>query len=238
MSAKDISFLPDGYLERKARRRSNAICGSLMVVVLGVVGFTWWRNDASLHQVQAEHSAKQQQRQDASKKIELARMTSARSQVVDRQAELTASLLEKVPRSNVLAEITGSLPENVSLLDFSLESKVHPPATPAPAPVAAPGATSPGAKETAAADSLYPKVYDVTVKMTGIAYNDTQVAQLIARLGRSKLFIDVNLVVSDEYGTSEPKMRKFQIEMTLNPAANLTRDSNQPRSETVSLSRN
>lgn len=238
MSAKDISFLPDGYLARKARRRSNMICGSLMLVVLGVVGFTWWRNDASLHQLEQEHSAKQQQHQDSAKKIEMARLTAAKSQVVDRQAELTASLLEKVPRSNVLAEITGSLPESVSLLDFSLESKVHPTATPTAAAAAAAKAAAASAKETAEADPLNPKVYDVTVKMTGLAYNDTQVAQLIARLGRSKLFVDVNLVVSDEYGQSEPKMRKFQIEMTINPAANLTRDTNKMRSETVSLPRN
>jgi hypothetical protein len=237
MSAKDISFLPDGYLERKARHRSNMICGSLMLVVLGVVGFTWWRNDASLHQLEQEHSAKQQQHQESAKKIELARSTAAKSQVVDRQAELTASLLEKVPRSNVLAEITGALPESVSLLDFGLESKLHPTATPTAGAAAAAAAAS-SAKEPATADPLNPKVYDVTVKMTGIAYNDTQVAQLIARLGRSKLFVDVNLVVSDEYGTSEPKMRKFQIEMTINPAANLTRDENKVRSETVSLPRN
>ena len=40
------------------------------------------------------------------------------------QAELTASLLEKVPRSFILAEITNGMPGGVSLLDFQLEARV------------------------------------------------------------------------------------------------------------------
>jgi hypothetical protein len=31
----ELSFLPDDYLERKARRRANALCASLSVIVMG-----------------------------------------------------------------------------------------------------------------------------------------------------------------------------------------------------------
>ncbi len=37
--------------------------------------------------------------------------------------ELAATLLEKVPRSNLLAEFTNSLPPGVSLIDLALESR-------------------------------------------------------------------------------------------------------------------
>jgi len=67
------------------------------------------------------------------------------------------------------------------------------------------------------------KVYDVNMKITGVAPNDGQVAQFIAKLDRSTMFQDVNLVFTDEFKESERdvKLRKFQIEMTLNPAAKI-----------------
>jgi Tfp pilus assembly protein PilN len=232
MSAQDISFLPDGYLERKRRRRSNIICGSLLAAVLGGIGLTWQLTSRSVKQVEAEHAAVEHDYAEAAKKIDEVRAMQKQQQTVARQAELTAALLEKVPRSFILAEITRSLPESTSLLEFGLESKLH--AT--PGATGASAAAKPDAKAASTADLIpAPKTYDVTVKVTGIAFNDTQVAQLIARLGRSKLFRDVNLVVTDEYGTSEPKLRKFQVEMTLNPQANVTAEGNQVRSQTVSL---
>ena len=37
-SPNQLSFLPDDYLERKAARRTNAICAVLFLVVIGGVG--------------------------------------------------------------------------------------------------------------------------------------------------------------------------------------------------------
>ena len=34
----ELSFLPDDYLERKARRRTNAICAVLFCVVISAIG--------------------------------------------------------------------------------------------------------------------------------------------------------------------------------------------------------
>ena len=241
MSAQDISFLPDGYLERKARSRANVICGSLLVAVLGGVGLTWTITRSSVRKFEIEHAAVEREYTEAAKKIDQVHAMQQQQQTVARQAELTAALLEKVPRSFILAEITRSLPDSTSLLDFTLESKARPTNAPAQSSSSASSSASKAdaAKSKSNDDSeMQPKLYDVTMKLTGIAYTDTQVAQMIARLGRSKLFTDVNLVVTDEYGQSEPKMRKFQIEMTLNPAANVTADGKRLKSETVSLDRN
>jgi len=59
------------------------------------------------------------------------------------------------------------------------------------------------------------------MKLTGVADNDQQVAAFINALTRSPLLQDVNLVVSDEFQPTptDGKLRKFQIEMTLNPDA-------------------
>jgi len=59
----------------------------------------------------------------------------------------------------------------------------------------------------------------VQMKLTGVASTDVQVAQFISKLNQSKLLTDVNLVISDEFQQEGEKLRKFQIEMTLAPDA-------------------
>src|SRR3954468_580359 len=115
MSAQDISFLPDGYLERKARHRSNLICGSLAIVVLGGAGLTWSLTRNSVRQVQLEHAGVEREYVEAAKKIEQVHGMKGQEQSAAQQADLTAALLEKVPRSFILAEITRALPDSTSL---------------------------------------------------------------------------------------------------------------------------
>jgi len=63
------------------------------------------------------------------------------------------------------------------------------------------------------------KLYDVSVKVTGICDNNVQVSQFIEKLNKSKIVRDVNLLISDEYIVNNNKMRKFQLEMMIDPAA-------------------
>jgi hypothetical protein len=139
---------------------------------------------------------------------------------MDHQAALTASLLEKVPRTTILAELTNAaLPSHVSLLDFTLDARPRPAAaTPAPKTQFERKQMQLESKH-ASASAPEPRVYDVTMKLTGVADSDLQVAAFITRLSKSPLFQDVNLVVSDEFEQSKDKIRKFQIDMALNPAA-------------------
>ncbi len=64
----------------------------------------------------------------------------------------------------------------------------------------------------------------MSLKVTGVAFNDVQVAQFLARLNSSKLLRDVNLLISEEYTLKEAKLRKFQVEMMVDPAADTTTD--------------
>src|SRR5205085_8190197 len=104
------------------------------------------------------------------------------------QAEQTASLLEKVTRSHVLAEVTNSLPTGVSLLDLSMDSKER---TAPPPPVAKTmyqQKVNEIAAEKRAVEAMTEiKHFDVTLKVTGVAMTDVQVAQFINKLSRSNL---------------------------------------------------
>src|SRR5207248_9374837 len=92
------------------------------------------------------------------------------------QAELTASLLEKVPRSFVLAELTNGMPPGVSLLDFQLDAHVASGAPAGPKSAfelrkaqidAANAATNTSTINALAA--AQPRIYDVNMRATGVA---------------------------------------------------------------------
>jgi Tfp pilus assembly protein PilN len=220
----ELSFLPDDYLERKARRRTNAICAVLFFVVISAIGGAFTVTEKSMREIEQQHADVTQQYTDAAKRIVQVQQMQEKQRTMAHQAELTASLLEKMPRSFVLAEITNDIPKGVSLLDFTLNSTVvNRGAAPAksafelrqsqvsgaPAPVA--GITPARAR-----------IYDVLMKISGVAQTDVQVAAFIAKLNISNKFQDVNLIFTDEFKAGEAdgqKLRKFEIEMRLNPDA-------------------
>ena len=228
----ELSFLPDDYLERKARRRTNAICAVLFCIVISAIGGAFTVTERSMREINKQYDDIQSQYTDAAKRIEQVQQMQEKQRTMAHQAELTAGLLEKVPRSKILAEITNGIPTGVSLIDFAMNSQVM-----TNVPSAAPKtafelrqAEINGGNTIAGIPVAQPRVYDVTMKLSGVASTDVQVAQFIAKLNGAAMFRDVNLLVTEEWkdvngSNSEKgsKMRRFQIELKLNP--NFTVDS-------------
>jgi Tfp pilus assembly protein PilN len=219
-SPNQLSFLPDDYMERKAQRRTNVICASLFTIVLAAIASAFYVSDKALAVVEKQHAEIEKQFADAAKKIEQKKQMQEKQRLVAHQAELTASLLEKVPRSNLLAELTNSLPTGVSLLDMTMDSHLIAPPPPPPAKTVYEEKQNQIAAEKHAAEAaVQPKKFDVSIKLTGVATNDGQVAEFIKKLSKSTLLKDVNLVVVDEFLLEKEPVRKFQLEMSLNPTA-------------------
>ena len=211
-SPNQVSFLPEDYLDRKIQKRTSLICASLFAVVIAAVGVAFAMTERSVKAVQLEHNNVDRQFLEAAIPIERFHKMQEQRVKMELRAALSASLIEKAPRSYLLAEITKSLPAHVSLLDFALDCRPRP----VPQPPVSPNTfeiKKPDAKNTG------PRYYDVSFKLTGTAENDMQVAAFMNQLARSPLYRDVNLVVSDEYQLSpkDVKLRKFQIEMNLTP---------------------
>ena len=223
----ELSFLPDDYLERKQRRRTNAICAVLFCIVIGAIGSAFWVTEKSMRELDQQAASVDQQYTEAAKRIQQFQELQEKQRTMAHQAELTASLLEKIPRSFVLAEITNGLPPGISLLDLSLDAKV---AQSGSAPKTAfdiRKAEIDASKGLAGLASAQPRVYDVTLRATGVAETDVQVAGFITKLNKSPLLKDVNLLYTDEYAPGQkqgPKLRKFQIEMSLNNDATIDAD--------------
>ena len=246
-SPNQLSFLPDDYLEVKRQRRTNVICATLFLVIMsGIIGvFTKFEKD--LRAAEKEHEETVKEYAEAATKISQHNQMKEKYQRLNSQAELTASLVEKVPRSRLLADLTNAKPAGVSFKEVSLDSKLRASSSSSgssaagksqfelkrAAMEAANGAAKPAAPVPQA------KSYDVTVKVTGRADNDVQVAQFMARLNQSELVQDVNLVVSDEEVVNETRMRQFQIEMQINPNAEVlaapTRPNPRQQSTAVEL---
>ncbi|HZN69997.1 MAG TPA: PilN domain-containing protein [Tepidisphaeraceae bacterium] len=223
-SPNQLSFLPDDYLERKARHRANILCGVLAVIVLGIIVSAFWYQEKITRAVERRYNEVETKYAEAAKRIEKVNQMRSQQQQVVRRAELAASLVEKVPRSNILAEYANSLPAGLSLLSLQMESRerfVPPPPMSAfeKKKLELEGKSSP---------TPAPKVYDVYLKIEGVASTDIQVAQLMEKLKHSPLFKEVNLLFTEEYQLRDKNnaerdkhdvLRKFQIEMMLNPQA-------------------
>jgi Tfp pilus assembly protein PilN len=216
-----LSFLPDDYLQRKRQRRANLICTGLFVLVVGGVGTSFTLAERSLRSVELRAADVDREYADAAKRIEQVQRMQDRQKKMSRQAELTAELLEKVPRTFVLAEITNSLPAGVSLLDMLLESKVRKVvAAPPPARTAADQRRA-ARNKPAEPELPEAKQYDVSIRITGIASTDVQVARLISTLNQSEIFRDVNLQFSEQLKQKDTDevMRRFVIDLMLRPDA-------------------
>jgi len=232
-SPNQLSFLPDDYMEKKLRRRTNAILGGLFLVVVTAIGGTLTWKERTTRELERQKAELDSQMTNAARPIEQFKQMQEKQRELARQAEITASLLERVPRSYLLAEITNGIPSGVSLLDFNMDSHIRTGAAPA-APKTA--FEQRKAEVESASPSAPPaRVYDVHMKITGIANTDVQVAQFITKLNHSSLLRDVNLVISDEFKQGNDVMRKFQIEMTLNPDAQVSINDVKPLSNTAAL---
>lgn len=236
-SPNQLSFLPDDYLERKAQRRTNVICAGLFLIVMIAIGSAFTVSERSTRDIDQRHEAKEREFTAEARRIQQAEKMQEKQRTMSRQAELAASLLEKVPRSFLLAEFTNALPPGVSLVDLVMESKTKnaaasnklPPGTPSATAFqqrqAATAAKKTGGKDStdaAAAQQPEVKAYDVSLKVTGIAYTDVQVAQFIRKLNESKMLSEVNLLITDQFDKDGEQLRKFQIECKLDPRAEIT----------------
>ena len=249
-SPNELSFLPEDYLEQKARRRANILCGAVVAIVAGGIGSAFVTTQKSLRAEEKRYAEVDAKYTEAARRIAQVQQMHDQQRQVVHHAELAASLVEKVPRSNMLAEITNSLPSGVSLLDLAMESKEHQEAAPTNMSAFDQRRLEAEAKLKAASDPLglgaKPVQYDVHLKMTGLAQTDVQVAQLITRLTHNTVFQDVNLVYSevfvqgnqsqDKHQQQGGELRKFQLEMMLNPQAEL-RDGNGTKTAATDLSK-
>lgn len=221
MSEKKMSFLPEDYVERRIEQRTNLVCLVLFgVVLVGVVG---------MYVASAQHRADVRRERekvivayaDAAKRIEQWDSLQEQRSQMQRKANVTAKLLEKVPRSHLLADLGNRRPQGLSWLELEVQTKVVKPTAP-PSGKSALANKEKEKKDAKGKPAEAPEpVKTVTLVLVGVAPTDVQVAQYMSKLQQSSLLSEVNLIYSEETKIAETLMRKFRIEMALSSTADV-----------------
>jgi Tfp pilus assembly protein PilN len=228
----NASFLPEDYLARKAERRTNIISLSLFGVVMVAVVGAFFVTNRSARVAMEQQAAINGQYQLAAVQIEeLTQLEQQKTEMLNK-AELAAALVERVPRSILLADLINRMPDRLSLLDFELKSeKVKPPAKAAPSKTDSTGRLKAGSPERAktkaeASDEptkIEPQRFKVTISMVGVAPTDLEVSKYMAELNAYSLLRDVSLEYSEQKDIEGRSMRQFKINMSLDPAGDVRR---------------
>jgi Tfp pilus assembly protein PilN len=219
-----LNLLPDDYLRRRNQRRANFLCFILFIFVMVGVGV------ASIASRTALAKTRELQEQVAADYAEGARLIGEMQQLEEKKrtlltmAEETASLMERVPRSYLLAVITNSRPDSVSLYTLEFKTKVKG-SVPPPAPTKpSRRAKKKGRSKAKVIEETIVQVERtqwVEVTLTGVAEDDVDVARYIATLARHPLLRLVDLIESKEIEIDSTAMRAFKLEMKTVPNADV-----------------
>ncbi len=122
------SFLPEDYLDQMAERRTNLISLSLFAIVMVSVFAAFLVTNRQWSQVKKARASINTQYEEAAVQIErLNELEQQKNQMLSK-ARLAAALVERVPRSILLAELINHMPPRLGLKEFKLNSeKVLPP---------------------------------------------------------------------------------------------------------------
>jgi len=209
-----INLLPKDYIKRRQQRRANVLCLLLFALVMaGVLGA------AAVSERSIRHTEEVAERvnkayAEATRMIEQLNQLEARKQGMLRKAEMTSKLLERAPRSTLLAIVTNALPRSASLTKFNLFQiyKVTKP------PAAAGSSSGPKTKFQKVAQAQAAQTRTIVgMEVVGLAGTDVDVASFIAKLARCPVIGSVDLVYSQEKVVDEIPVREFKVSMQLKP---------------------
>ena len=222
-----INFLPSDYMERRGRRRANIICLILAGVAVVGLGLGSGLTLVSALSSAAMRAVVERQYQEASIQIKQLKDLEERKAGLVHKVELSSDLLERVPRSHLLARLTNYLPQKASLTGVMLkfeDVEVPAPQSQAGSPPGAradakdAGAPNGGKNPKDKPDRVKVKMW--TFRVDGLAPTDVEVAEYISRLSSDPLFREVDLQYSEQFPYRESAtMRKFQLFFKLSPDA-------------------
>ncbi len=221
--ANPNSFLPEDYLDRKIARRTNLICVGLFTVMIAAIGAAFYvqsRQDAGTRSelvlVNATFTKKAEQLR------QIQELQDRQQQMIEK-AKVVRQLVERVPRSIILAEMINNMPPALSLLEFNLETK----ATPAPRNLVAIDRDK--AKQKKDKDAKEGKIEivprQVFIQIEGVSQNENQVSEFMGNLTHHPLFNNVGLEFIKGDTIEQTDLFRFGITMELNQSVLIERSA-------------
>ena len=216
-------FLPEDYLERRLQRRTNFISLTLFVVVMGAVVAAFFVTDRQRVHVRQLQEQVNRDFEEAAKRLEQLETLQQKKQQMIRKAQVTAALLERVPRSLILSELVNAMPTTLSLTELILDSRPskNPRRAEALTAIEEAKRKSLAATKTPAANEAQVPELDVAMQLVGVAPTDLEVSQFMTALGRCDLFSDVTLLFSEQFIMKDQEMRRFRVDLLVNQGVDL-----------------
>jgi Tfp pilus assembly protein PilN len=221
-----INLLPRDYVKRRLDRRADMLLLALFgIVMLGVISATILSERSWRHTVRVAERVNESY-VEATKLIEQLQQLQVEKENMLQKAEQTASLMERVPRSYLLATTTNALPQEACLTSFHLtvdkvEQKPGPPRG-APGPAGAAGQPTAKFQAVSARRFAAAVTTQVNMEVTGLAGTDVDVAEFIANMQANPLVESADLVYSEErLAEKDIPVRGFQVNIRLKPGADV-----------------
>jgi len=219
------SFLPEDYVQRKSEVRTNFITLSLFGIVMFAVVSAFFVTNRRWQSIREQQQAINTQYQNEAVKIEQLKALEAQRAAMLEKAEITTALIEKVPRSVLLAELITRMPSDLTILEMKLKSKRIDP----PKPVAnaadkkvktlasaqkktteTPEAAKPAVKEPVRA----PK-FEFTLNLQGVAGVNNDISDYLASLKGCTLLDKLELPYIQVTTVDQVELRKFEIQANI-----------------------
>ncbi len=222
------SFLPPEYVKNKSQVRANFFALLLFTMVIaGVIG-AFVVNHQRWRKVHAQAEIISAQFADEAAKIDqLKSLEAQRADLLDR-AEVVTALIDRVPRSVLIAEIVRDLPDGIVLTLVGLDGERARPVAPAADPKAkakAPATRSIAGRNAApetkpVPERVMPPRFSHTVTIEGLSTENGKIADYLGILKASPLFSDVELSQITAAVVEEVGYRRFKMTMKLREQAN------------------
>jgi Tfp pilus assembly protein PilN len=211
------------------------LCLTLFLVVMAGLGAAVLVSEQSTRHTRQVAQMVNASYAEATRLIEQLQELEIQKQKMLHKAEMTAALLERVPRSTLLAVVTNALPRQASLTRFHLLPKqIVTRADPKPA-------GDPNSKFQRLQDQRgeTQAIQVVAIEVDGLAGTDVEVARFIANLARNPLLTGVDLVYSQEKVVGGSSVREFQVRMEVKPNVDVmdllgSAEEPQPRRDEIS----
>lgn len=213
-----VDFVPEEYIQQRESGKANFMYLLLFGAMMCGIGVTFSIIKVRQKAVAAKLATVNAKMAQAGEQILQLEQLKTKGKDVMKTMVMTSGLIEKVPRSIILACLTNNMPTGVSLLELKIEEKEITLKTPKPA------ARTAGAAAAAAAAETPQIIVETTVNISGIAPSDIGVANYIARLSESILLDRVSLVESKERNIDDMKFRQFKLNAYIKSDMLLTKE--------------
>ena len=213
-----INLLPEDYIKRRTQRRSNFLCLILFAVVMTGVITAAFISERHTARTDKMRDKVEKSYDEAAKLIEQMQDLKIKRETLNNKTELTASLIERIPRSTLLGIITNARPHSTSLTQFKLTSeRKQQTAKPKNRKRKTRKSSKIPAENNQDQPPEIPKPPKIAVEieLAGLAGTDVEVAKFITNLVRNELLESVDLIYSQQKVVDEMFVREFKIKMKL-----------------------